>query len=155
MMLQPTLQQQLMGTTTTTVNLQPVTVNQGNPPIIIKQEPMASNQPATLKPGNQPISIAPATTTILQQQQPAQPTFISSNSVTTGAIKLGQSLPSSPLISSQPNFNVVQTPSGQSFNIIQQPQVSGSPSTPQPAVIQQSTTNQPALLPSSSILQPQ
>ena len=153
MMVQPTLQQQLMGTTAT-FNQQPVTVNQGNPPIIIKQEPMASHQAATLKPGNQPINIAPATTTIFQQQ-PAQPTFISSNSVTTGAIKLGQSLPSSPLISSQPNFNVVQTPSGQSFNIIQQPQVSGSPSTPQPAVIQQSTPHQPALLPSSSILQPQ
>ena len=156
MMVQPTLQQQLMGNmgSSATFNQQPVTVNQGNPPIIIKQEPMASHQATTLKPGNQPINIAPATTTILQQQ-PAQPTFISSNSVTSGAIKLGQSLPSSPLISSQPNFNVVQTPSGQSFNIIQQPQVSGSPATPQPAVIQQSTTIQPALLPSSSILQPQ
>ena len=156
MMVQPTLQQ-AMGTTTATIN-QPVTINQGNPPIIIKQEPMASIQQPILKPmpttqPAAPINIAPATTTTILQQP--QPTFISNNSVTTTPIKLGQSLPSTPLISSQPNFNVVQTPSGQSFNIISQPQVTGPPSTPQQPTILQHNTATPAILPSSNILQPQ
>ena len=162
MMVQPTLPASLQpGMAATTTNLQPAGVSS---PIIIKQEPM-STQPQ-LKPmvTSQPtqgltmtnplVNIAPAATNLVQQQ----PTFVTNNPAstptfqTTTPIKLGAaSLPTTPLISTQPNFNVVQTPSGQSFNIIQ-PQVSTPPQQQQAAILQNTT---PSIVPTPNILQPQ
>ena len=153
MMIQPTL---------STNNLQPALNN----PIIIKQEPNTT-QPqlkplAINQPSNQLVNIAPNTTNLIQPSF-VNPTtsLVSSTPLNTSfqnttPIKLGQSLPpSTPLISNQPNFNMVQTPSGQSFNIIQQPQMTTTPTNPQqqqPTIIQSTTPN---ILSTPNILQPQ
>ena len=143
MMIQPTLP---------TVN-QSITPAMSNP-IIIKQEPntnqsqlrpLLSSQP--LAPANnQLISIAPAPNNV------AQPSFVTNPVSQTTPLKLGQPLPTTPMISAQPNFNVIQNSNGQSFNIIQ-PQLPTTPSQQQPQAILQTST--PNLFSTPNILQPQ
>ena len=154
MMIQPTLP---------TNNLQPGLNN----PIIIKQEPNTNQlKPVGInQPPSQLVNIAPTTNNLIQPSfvnpSLATTSLVSSSPLNTSfqnttPIKLGQSLPpSTPLISNQPNFNMVQTPSGQSFNIIQQPQMTTTPTNQQqqqPTIIQSTTPN---ILSTTNILQPQ